>query len=218
MSDFYSKQHRHIQERFETTQLADAVRKNIVASSMTASHREFIESRDMFFLTTLDHRGYPTCSYKGGDPGFIRVLDEKTLAFPSYDGNGMFLSIGNMIANDKIGMLLIDFETPNRIRIHGTASVDFDDPLLSAYPGAEVVVRVHVTDIFTNCPRYIHRYQRIERSKYVPSAEEPTPEPQWKRIDDLQSALPERAQGIADSLGGLISQEEYADKVKKGEA
>ncbi|MCB5190907.1 pyridoxamine 5'-phosphate oxidase family protein [Methylobacillus arboreus] len=218
MSDLYGDEHRRVQERFETTQLADAVRKNIVHSSITETHRLFIESRDMFFLTTTDYRGFPTCSYKGGDPGFIRVLDEKMLAFPSYDGNGMFLSVGNMIANDKIGMLLIDFETPNRIRIHGTASVDFNDPLLSTFHGAELVVRVTITDIFTNCPRYIHRYQRIERSKYVPSEQSPTPEPQWKRIDDLQPALPANAKGIAEALGGTISQEEYAEKVKKGEA
>jgi predicted pyridoxine 5'-phosphate oxidase superfamily flavin-nucleotide-binding protein len=218
MPDIYGKQHRDLQERFETVKLADAVKANIVASEIGDEHRGFIESRDMFFLTTIDHRGFPTCSYKGGSPGFIKVIDSKTIAFPSFDGNGMFLSMGNITLNNKIGMLLIDFETPHRIRIHGEASITPNDPLLQEFIGAELVIRVNIVDIFINCPRYIHRYQRLDSSKYVPKAECATPLPQWKRIDGLQDVLPERDKEIAAKLGGTITPEEYGAMVMRGEA
>lgn len=218
MSEFYGTQHRALQEKFETVRLADAVKQNIVSAEIGDEHKGFIESRDFFFLTTIDHRGFPTCSHKGGSPGFIRVIDSKTIAFPSYDGNGMFLSMGNISRNSKVGMLLIDFEVPHRIRIHGEASMDLNDPLVGTFPGAELVVRVRIEDIFINCPRYIHRYKRIESSKYAPLADCPTPLPQWKRIDGLQDALPERDKHIAEALGGTITPDEYVEMVMKGEA
>jgi uncharacterized protein len=218
MADFYGSHHRALQEKFDTKNLADGVRENIVSTEFGPEHIGFIESRDMFFLTTIDHRGYPTCSHKGGNPGMLKVLDQTTLVFPSYDGNGMFLSMGNITSNSHIGMLLIDFETPHRIRIHGKASINPDDELVSEYPGAELVVRVHLTEIFVNCPRYIHRYKRIASSRYVPQAECPAPLPQWKRIDGLQDALPERDKNIAHELGGTITPEQYAALVMKGEA
>src|SRR5690242_6329680 len=105
MVNFYGTQHRDLQQDFDTTSLADAVRSNIVQTEIGDEHRGFIETRDMFFLTTIDHRGYPTCSYKGGNPGFLKIVDSKTLAFPSFNGNGMFLSMGNITTNSRIGML-----------------------------------------------------------------------------------------------------------------
>ncbi len=218
MSEIYGEQHRAMQNAFDTKNLADRVNEIIVAEEIADDRKGFIETRDMFFLTTIDHRGYPTCSYKGGNPGFVKVLDSKTLAFPSFDGNGMFLSMGNILANNKIGMLFIDFETPHRIRIHGTASIDQHDPLIAEFHGAQLVVRVAVTEIFINCPRYIHKYQRIATSKYVPQNDCSTPSAQWKRIDAIQDALPERDKNIADALGGAITPEEYGDMLMKGEA
>jgi predicted pyridoxine 5'-phosphate oxidase superfamily flavin-nucleotide-binding protein len=218
MSTLYGERHRLLQQEFDTTKLADRVKEIIVLPEIADDHKAFIESRDMFFLTSIDHRGYPTCSYKGGVPGFVRVMDNRTLAFPSYDGNGMFLSMGNITANDKVGMLFIDFETPHRVRVHGTASIDRHDPLIQEFPGAELVVRVGVTEIFVNCPRYIHRYQRVQTSKYAPQAGQETPlTPQWKRIDAIQDALPEREKGIAEQLGGTITPEEYGALLMQGE-
>lgn len=217
MSTLYGAQHRALQQSFETEKMADRVEELIVLSEIPPEHAGFIETRDLFFLTTVDHRGYPTCSYKGGYPGFVKVVDGKTLAFPSFDGNGMFLSMGNITANPKIGMLFIDFENPHRVRVHGTASIDRNDPLIKELVGAELVVRVNITEIFINCPRYIHRYQRVDSSKYVPQADCPTPMAQWKRIDALQDALPERDKDVAEKLGGTITPEEYGALVMKGE-
>ena len=218
MNDIYGEQHRILQQTFDTTQLADRVKELIVLPEISQEHKAFIESRDMFFLSSVDHRGYPTCSHKGGAPGFVKVPDNKTIVFPSYDGNGMFLSIGNLIANAKVGMLFIDFETPHRVRVHGTASIDQHDPLIPDFQGAELLVRVTVTEIFVNCPRYISKYQRVQTSKYAPQAGCETPlAPQWKRIDALQDALPEREKDIAAKLGGTITPEEYGAQLMRGE-
>ena len=117
--------------------------------------KAFIESRAFFFLSTVNHEGHPTVSHKGGAPGFVRVLDATTLVFPSYDGNGMFLSMGNIAGDGRIGLLFIDFETPHRVRVHANAIVSADDPLMGEYPGADLIVRATVIDSFVNCPRYI---------------------------------------------------------------
>jgi len=217
MNDLYGPQHLQLQDQFDTLNLAAGVQQAIVAAEIAEPHQWFIESRDMFFLTTIDHRGFPTCSYKGGTAGFVKVLDSKTLAFPSYDGNGMFLSMGNISANNKVGLLFIDFETPHRIRVHGIATIHQDTESLADFYGAELVVKVEITEIFINCPRYIHQYQRVKASKYAPQAGQATPAPQWKRIDALQPVLPDRDKHIAESLGGTISQEDYIAMIMQGE-
>jgi predicted pyridoxine 5'-phosphate oxidase superfamily flavin-nucleotide-binding protein len=154
--------------------------------------RAFIERMDMFFLATADAENRPQCSYKGGEPGFVRVLDERTVAFPNYDGNGMYLSMGNLAVNPQVGMLFIDFVSarPSRLRLNGVASVDERDDLIGSYPEAQFVVRVRVTQLFPNCPRYIHRMALVERSRFVPRADRQTPVPDWKRADWACDVLP----------------------------
>jgi predicted pyridoxine 5'-phosphate oxidase superfamily flavin-nucleotide-binding protein len=218
MHQLYGQQHQALQQQFETEKLAGAVAAHIVVPELAPEHIGFIESRDMFFLTTIDHRGYPTCSYKGGNPGFVKSPDNKHLIFPSYDGNGMFLSMGNITLNAKIGMLFIDFETPHRVRVHGDAKVDTDSPYLEHFPGAELIVSVTISEVFVNCPRYIHRYQRVQSSPYVPQAACAAPFAQWKRIDTLQEALPPRDQHVADTVGGTITTEQYIALVMQGKA
>jgi predicted pyridoxine 5'-phosphate oxidase superfamily flavin-nucleotide-binding protein len=161
---------RELQDRFDTRLKADRLKDRSVRDVIRPQDREFIERMDMFFLGTADDAGQPQCSYKGGDPGFIKVIDEHTLAFPNYDGNGMYLSLGNVLVNPQIGMLLIDFlaEKPERMRIEGEATIAEHDELAWEYPGAQFVVRVHVHRVFPNCPRYIHRMALVERSPYVP--------------------------------------------------
>jgi len=152
MSRLYGPQHRALQDRFDMRRLADGVERRIVATEISAQHRKFIESRDMFWLATIDHQGRPTVSYKGGDPGFVRVLDQTTIAFPCYDGNGMLYSMGNLMGNNKVGMLFVNFEQPHRLRVQGIATVRDDDPLLADFLEAQMIVRVSVTEIFRNCP------------------------------------------------------------------
>lgn len=179
---------RELQQRFDSIALADRIAGITWHDRFTAQDRDFIERMDMFFLATGDADGNLDCSYKGGDPGFVRVIDESTLAFPNYDGNGTFMSMGNVLTHPKVGMLFIDFENQWRMRVNGTASIDFNDPLLVEFPEAQFVVRVTPDQIFPNCPRYIHRMQLVERSVFVPRAACPTPDPDWK--DHFEDVLP----------------------------
>jgi predicted pyridoxine 5'-phosphate oxidase superfamily flavin-nucleotide-binding protein len=181
---------RELQDRFDTRRLADRIDERIVHDRIDEADRAFIEARDMFFLATADEDGRPQCSYKGGDPGFVRVLDEHTIAFPIYNGNGMYLSAGNALVNPQVGLLFIDFEDRKRMRLNGVASVDADDPLLTEYPEAQLIVRVRATEVFPNCPRYIHEYRLVQRSRFVPKVDCETPVPAWKRREWAHDALP----------------------------
>ena len=192
MNELYHDGSRELQDRFDTRRLADRLEQVKVHDRITAEDRAFIERMDMFFLATADADGRPQCSYKGGDPGFVAVLDEHTLAFPNYDGNGMYLSVGNLRVNPHVGLLFVDFcgRPPRRLRLNGAASVEPDDPLLARFPGAQFVVRVRAVEVFPNCPRYIHRMELVERSRFVPRPAEETPVPEWKRTDWARDALP----------------------------
>jgi len=190
MSDIYHEGHRRLQDRFDSRRLADRLDERIVHDRIDENQRRFIERLDMFFLATADAEGRPNCSYKGGDPGFVRVLDERIIAFPNWDGNGMYLSAGNLLKNPHVGLLFIDFERQSRLRLNGVATIDEGDPLLADYPGAQFVVRVRVRQVFPNCPRYIHKLERVEASRYVPRAGCTPPVPDWKRSDLARDVLP----------------------------
>src|SRR5712691_7527376 len=111
MSIGFNSGSRRLQDRFDTRRLADRIDGLLVSDAISEGDRRFIEARDMFFLATADAEGRPQCSYKGGAPGFVRVLDEQTIAFPNYDGNGMYLSAGNAVLNPHVGILFVDFES-----------------------------------------------------------------------------------------------------------
>ena len=217
MVDIYTRHQRSIQHAFGTEELARAHTSTIITEEIPGDHTAFISSRDFFFLSTVNEIGEPTVSYKGGAPGFVQVLDSKTLLFPSYDGNGMFLSMGNVAATSKIGLLFMDFETPHRVRLQASASIVNDEAILESFPGAQLVVRAEVNSVFLNCGRYIHRYQRVESSKYVPDADGDQPFPAWKRIDQMQAVLPNSDKGRAQATGGTITAEEYMQRVLRGE-
>ena len=188
----YSPTARALQDQFDTRRLADRLAAVKVHDRFTPEDREFLERLDMFFLATVDAEGQPTCSYKGGDPGFVTIVDDRTLAFPNYDGNGMYLSMGNVNATHRVGLLFIDFERQRRMRVDGTAELRPEDPLLARYPAAQFVVRVQAERIYPNCPRYIHKYQLVERSVFVPRPNGSTPIPGWKRAPWACDVLPAR--------------------------
>ncbi len=180
---------RDIQDRFDTRRLADAITRTTLHATLTDGDRSFIERMDMFFIATQGANGNLDCSYKGGEPGFVRVIDEHTIAFPNYDGNGQYMTGGNILETGKVGLLFIDFQNQWRMRLNGTATIDFDDPLKSEWPEAQFVVRVTAEEVFPNCPRYIHKMELVERSVFVPKASCETPDPDWK--DYFEDALPE---------------------------
>ena len=192
----YHAGNRQLQDQFDSRRIADRLEQVTLHDHFTDSDRAFVERCAMFFLATADADGQPDVSYKGGMPGFVRVVDDRTLAFPDYDGNGMFKSLGNILVNPKVGLLFIDFEQPHRMRVNGIASVSRDDPLLAKSPGAQLIVRVHAERIFPNCPRYIHGMQLVEPSVYAPRPNHEPPVPDWKKNDAFRDALP-RPTGLA---------------------
>jgi hypothetical protein len=214
--EFYTDAQRQLQARHDSVKLADVVVQAIVRDEIEAPHVPFIESRDFFFLSTVSASGEPTVSYKGGAPGLVKVVDSRTLVFPNYDGNGMFKSMGNLSEAGKVGLLFIDMETPNRVRVQGNATLSADDPELDGYPGANMLVRVDVTACFLNCARYIHKHTRVAQSPYVPNEKGEQPFPSWKRIDLVQDALPARDAGRAAAEGGVITFDGYVEKLMEG--
>ena len=194
MSDgpVYHEGMRHLQDLRDTRRIADRLSEVTLRRAFTDEDRAFIQRSPMFFIATADAESRPDCSYKGGLPGFVRVLDGTTLAFPDYDGNGMYRTWGNVLVNPQVGLLFIDFENPKRIRVNGRASISADDPLLPTFEGAAFVVRVQAEAIFPNCPRYIHRMQVTELSAYAPRPDYTPPVPAWKGFEAFRDHLPER--------------------------
>jgi predicted pyridoxine 5'-phosphate oxidase superfamily flavin-nucleotide-binding protein len=187
----FRKSHRKLQHQFDTERLANRIHERLVRDHLNADDRVFIERMEMFFLATADELGQPNCSYKGGDPGFVRVLDERTIAFPCYDGNGMYLSMGNVSENPNVGLLFIDFENQKRLRLNGTAALAPTESVDPPYREAQFVVRVSVREVFPNCPRYIHKMIPVERSQFVPRSGVQTPVPKWKRMEWACDVLPQ---------------------------
>ena len=189
MSFEYSEGSRRYQDRYDTRRLADRIDERLVHDVIDDADRDFIERCDMLFIATADAEGRPQCSYKGGDPGFVRVLDEHTIAFPNHDGNGMFLTAGNALVNPQVGLLFIDFERRRRMRLNGIAEHLDDHPLLLEWPEAQFLWRVRASEVFPNCPRYIHHYTLVEHSRFVPKTACRTPVPAWKRRAWANDAL-----------------------------
>ena len=215
MGDFFTLAQRQLQGEFETTDLADRIVEAVVTEELSDPQAEFIHSRNMFYLSTIDESGYPSCSYKGGDLGFVRVINPVTIVFPNYDGNGMFMSMGNIQDKAKVGLLFIDFETPQRLRLRGEARCLREGPMLDSYPGANLVVEISVNHVWINCPRYVHRMQPLEQSPYLPGKDGAVSLALWKRVDLIQDVLTAEDRAEAESLG-LITLEEYEAYVARG--
>ena len=99
-----------------------------------------------------------------------------------------------------MGLLFVDFERRQRLRVNGAASLHFEDPLLKEYPGARLVVRVRPRFIFPNCPRYIHKMRMVKASVYTPREGHVPPVPGWKRRDEYRNVLPEREGRVRPGL------------------
>lgn len=189
MSILYHDGNRRFQDQFDSRRIADRLEQKLMRTAFTEDDKAFIESRILFFLATADAAGRPTCNHKGGAAGFVRVVASDQLAFPDFDGNGMFLNIGNISVNPSVGLLFIDFEKPKRLRVDGSASVSRDDPLLAHTVGAQLIVRVKVRAIYPNCPRYIPKMTLVEPSLYAPLPGVEPPEPAWKSFADFKDAV-----------------------------
>jgi predicted pyridoxine 5'-phosphate oxidase superfamily flavin-nucleotide-binding protein len=205
MGEYFNAGQRQLQDEFDTRRLADRLQGGIIQPIINELDAEFIEAQNMFFLATVDDQGHANCSYKGGSKGLVKVVDETTLAFPIYDGNGMFMSAGNVLVNGEVGLLFIDFERQARVRVNGVASITLEDPLLSNWPEAKLVVRVKVRETFPNCPRYIHKMEFVEESGFVPKAQCETPAAPWKKLEIVADVLPAYDEHLASNEQDVLA-------------
>jgi predicted pyridoxine 5'-phosphate oxidase superfamily flavin-nucleotide-binding protein len=198
----YHDGNRRLQDAFESRRIADRLEERNAHTVFSERDRQFIETAPLFFLATADAEGRPNVSHKGGLPGFIRVVGPSELAYPDYDGNGMFISLGNLVVNPSVGLLFIDFDHPRRLVIHGKATVSRDDPLMPLTVGAQMIVRIIAEAIYPNCPRYIHRMQMVEPSIYAPQAGVPPVEPAWKSFPEFREVIHPRQEVATGDEGG----------------
>jgi uncharacterized protein len=190
MSIMYHEGNRKLQDTFESRRIADRLEEKLTRTAFSDDDKGFVESSIYFFLATADADGRPDCSFKGGSPGFVRMTGPSEIAWPDYDGNGMFKSLGNITVNPNVGLLFIALHgKPQRLRINGTAALSRNDPLLARTVGAQLIVRVQARAIFPNCPRYIPNLELAGPSAYVPQPGHEPVEPAWKQFDSFKDVV-----------------------------
>jgi len=188
-SRLYHDGNRRLQDAFDSRRIADRLEDVNARATFSDRDRAFIEGALFFFLATADGEGRPNVSHKGGAAGFVRVVGPAELAYPDYDGNGMFMSLGNIAVNPHVGLLFIDFQRPQRLVVRGTAAFSRDDPLMAQTVGAQMIVRIQAEAIYPNCPRYIPTMTAAEPSRYAPRPGEPLVEPAWKSFPEFKDAV-----------------------------
>ncbi len=188
-----------MQRRLDTERLAAHIAGKYVSAELSDSDVRMVTAADCFYLATADQSGWPDCSYKGGLPGFVRVLDRRTLQFPHYDGNGMFRSLGNLLVNPRVGLLFVNYEQPIKLRVNGTAELSTAPETTASFFGADAVVTVRVARVFENCPRYLHNQATGEFSRHCPRPEPDyvPPDPEWKLKAEYRGIV--RTTGVAPS-------------------
>lgn len=192
--EFYSPSMRAVQDRFDGRRLADRLEEVTLHRTFSADDCELIDQATTVFVATADADGWPDCSYKGGSPGFVRVLGDNRLALAVYDGNSQFRTLGNLLANPRIGMLFMDAPRARRLRVNGSARVvlpEDDAPLVASFPGAIALVEITALQLFPNCNRYIHDAADGTVSVYAPAPGHEPPEAEWKRMDLFSDVLPD---------------------------
>ena len=186
---------RTLQDRYGGRAVADKIVEMVESNEISDDFRAFIESVPFFFLATSAD-GSTDCSFKGGEPGFVRVTGPSTLIFPDYDGNRMYKSLGNILTNPEVGILFIRFGAEEgqgelflRVRVNGSATVHDQHAALESYPGAQRIVEVAVKHIYPNCPRYIPQMELVTPSRHLPQQGEDQPTPAWKTLPPIQELL-----------------------------
>lgn len=182
---FYHDGMRALQDRYEGRAVADRLATHRMHTQFTDDDRQMIDTAPFFFLATAAGDSVD-CSFKGGEPGFVRVTGDSALAWPDYDGNRMYRSLGNIQESSRVGLLFIAFDgrqfdgSAARLRVNGHATIDESPDALADIPGAKRLIRVAVDQIFPNCPRYIPTMAMVERSDFAPRKGHTPPEPAWK--------------------------------------
>ena len=199
--DFYHDGMREMQDRYEGRSIPDRLAANRVRTKFNDEDRACIETSAFFFLATATPESVD-CSFKGGEPGFVRVIGDNVVAWPDYDGNRMYRSLGNIARNPRVGLLFVRFDgrlfnKAGRLRISGCAEIDESVEAIAGLPGAKRLVRVTAQHIFTNCPRYIPKMTSETPSVYVPREGYTPPDPAWKSMPFVKDIF-ERERSSSD--------------------
>lgn len=191
-STMYGPGARALQDALDTRRIADALANYTLHGELTDDDIALIGAQSTMWISTVDADGWPDVSYKGGDVGFVEVIGRSELRIPSYDGNGMMRTMGNIADTGRVAVLFVDTARPWRLRLHGTATVSTAPADTGRHHGADAVIIVSVQRVFPNCARYIHRTGEI--SEFVPRPGVETPLPEWKRYEVFHDALPRQDQ------------------------
>jgi uncharacterized protein len=186
-SDLYGAGARAFQDEFDSRRLADRLGELTVHAELTDDDTALITAQSTVWVSTVDAGGWPDVSYKGGEPGFVRVVSPTELRIPAYDGNGMMRTLGNIADTGRVALLFVDVERPWRLRLHGEARVSTERADVDEFHGAFAVIVVTAARIFPNCGRYIHQGGV---SEFVPRPGHEPPTPEWKRLEFINDALP----------------------------
>jgi len=187
----FHKGQRALQDKYDGRKVADKIAEVRRHDEFTEEDRDIIETAVVFFLAT-SFEDSVDCSMKGGEPGFIRVIGPSTLAFPDYDGNQMYRSLGNIRNNPNVGLLFVRFDgVSTRLRVNGVAEIDDSKEAITGLPGAKRLILVTARDIFPNCPRYVPAMDGARPSIYAPKAGYTPPEPEWKGRDYIKELIEE---------------------------
>jgi predicted pyridoxine 5'-phosphate oxidase superfamily flavin-nucleotide-binding protein len=152
------------QEKWNTSATWDAARrKELLWDHIPEPFQQRFEQAPYFFLATSDRQGRCDCSFKGGGQGLIKLIDEKTFAFPDFDGNGAFMSIGNILVNPYVGCLFLDFMDGARLRVNGHAEIHERD-ITGPFPDATRVILIHIEQVIPNCNKHIPLMQPVNLS------------------------------------------------------
>ena len=180
---------RELQDRYGGRKVADRIEQRRRHTTFTDDDKAFIESAPFFFLATT-WKDSVDCSIKGGIPGFVRVTASNELSWPDYDGNRMYRSLGNILRNANVGVLIVKFDAQStRLRINGRARIIEDEEEYAHLPGATRLIRVTADHIYYNCPRSVPKMEFVEASIYSPRPGYTPPEPEWKSRDYLREVL-----------------------------
>lgn len=201
MSSMFHEGQRALQDTYGGRAVADRLEQHRKRSTFADEDRKFIEGANFFFLATA-YGDSVDCSFKGGLPGFVKIIGPSELCWPDYDGNRMYRSLGNISKSPAVGLLFISFDKPNepippsetrRLRVNGGARIVDAGPELDELKklatNAKRFVVVTVKDIFTNCHRYLPDMAVNEQSIYSPRPGYTPPQPEWKSRDYIKDVL-----------------------------
>ena len=182
---------RHLYARFEESSDVQSIdaQSNDNADQLGPDEREFIVTRDGFYMASVSETGWPYVQYRGGAKGFLRVLDERTLGFADLRGNKQYISTGNLEHDNRVALFLMDYPTQSRLKILGRAEIHEGDAIAQKLieklrmPEEKTLVEramlIHVEGFDWNCQQHITpRYTQEELTEYLA--------PMRRRIEALE--------------------------------